>query len=46
VLKELDPTSPAPVVYLSHKAREDEIDDVLAEEFQKKGFYGEQVCQI
>jgi len=42
-LKAINPEANFPVVYLSHKAREDIVDDKLAEEFQSKGFYGEQV---
>lgn len=44
-LKEIDPCSPAPLVYLAHKARDDLLDDSLAEELQRRGFYGEQVSK-
>jgi len=43
VLKEINKEGNAPVVYLSHKARNDAVDDILAEELQKKGFFGEQI---
>jgi len=42
VLKEINKGN-APVVYLSHKARNDATDDILAEELQRKGFWGEQI---
>jgi len=42
VLKDINKEN-VPVIYLSHKARNDTLDDTLAEELQKKGFWGEQV---
>ena len=41
-LKEINKEN-SPTVYLSHKARNDAVDDILAEELQNKGFFGEQV---
>jgi hypothetical protein len=32
-----------PPFYLSHKARNDEVDNQLAEAFENVGFYGDQV---
>ena len=32
-----------PVIYVSHKARDDSLDEIIPESFENFGFYGEQV---
>jgi hypothetical protein len=40
---EIKQTHSLPITFLSHKARNDEIDDKLANAFEEVGFFGEQV---